>query len=145
MIITLQRQPSYKEATFGNLDIDGEWFCHTLEDMIREIPGQPVESWKIHGKTAIPAGRYRITLEYSPKFGPDTITINGVDGFLYVRMHGGNDIDDTDGCPIVGSMIDREAPRISGAQSAGVLRDLKAKIRTGLNRGDVWIDVVNPA
>lgn len=29
MILTLARQPSYKEATFGNLDIDGGFFCHT--------------------------------------------------------------------------------------------------------------------
>jgi hypothetical protein len=144
MILTLQRQPSYKKATFGNLAIDGDFFCHTLEDEIREVPGQPVEMWKVHGESAIPAGRYQITLEYSPKFGPDTITVNGVPGFVGVRVHGGNDIDDTEGCPIVGSMIDREAPRIFGAQTAGVLRELKAKIRAGLNRGDVWIDVVNP-
>lgn len=145
MNITLQRQPSYKEATFGNLAIDGEFFCHTLEDEIREIPGEPVESWKIHGKTAIPAGRYRVSLEYSPKFGPDTITIHNVPGFVGVRVHGGNKVEDTEGCPLVGSMIDREACRISGAQSAGVLLALKAKIRAGLNRGEVWIDVVNPS
>jgi hypothetical protein len=35
------------------------------EDEIREIPGRPVAEWKVHGKTAIPAGRYRITLEAS--------------------------------------------------------------------------------
>lgn len=144
MLIRLERDPSYKGATFGNLFIDEKWFSHTLEDEIREIVGQPVEQWKIHGKTAIPAGRYPITLEYSPKFGPDTITVHDVDGFVGVRVHGGNTVADTEGCPLVGSMIDREACRISGAQAAGVLRDLKAKIRAGLNRGDVWLDVVNP-
>jgi len=144
VILTLQRQPSYKSATFGSWSIDGEWFCHTLEDEIREIPGQPVSAWKVHGKTAIPAGRYRITLEYSPKFGPDTITVHDVDGFVGVRVHGGNTVADTEGCPLVGSMIDREACRISGAQAAGVLLALKARIRTGLNRGEVWLDVVNP-
>lgn len=143
-LLTLQRQPSYKETTFGSLDIDGDWFCHTLEDMIREIPGVPVAQWKVKKKTAIPAGRYRITLEDSPRFGPDTITLHDVDGFDYIRMHGGNDIDDTEGCPVVGSMIDREACRIAGAQTAGVLRDLKARIRAGLGRGEVWIEVKNP-
>jgi hypothetical protein len=143
-ILTLQRAPTYKEATFGGLSIDGTWFCHTLEDAIREIPGQPVESWKIHGKTAIPSGRYRVTLEYSPKFGADTITLQGVPGYIGVRMHGGNTVDDTDGCPIVGTTIDREAPRIAGAQISGILLALKARVRVALNRGDVWIDIVNP-
>ena len=144
MNLELIRQPSYKAATFGNLAIDGEFFCHTLEDEIREIPGRPVAEWKIHGKTAIPAGRYRITLEASPRFGTDTITINNVPGFVGVRVHGGNTVADTEGCPLVGSLIDREACRISGAQASGVLTALKAKIREGLNHGEVWMDVVNP-
>jgi len=143
-ILTLQRQPSYKDATFGSLLTDGAFFCHTLEDKIREVSGVPVSKWKIHGKSAIPTGRYPITLEYSPRFGVDTITIKDVVGFVGVRMHGGNDIDDTEGCPIVGSMIDREVPCISGAQSAGTLKALKAWVRAALNRGECFIDVVNP-
>lgn len=142
MNLTLQRQPSYKGATFGNLSIDGEFFCHTLEDQIREIPGVSVKVWKVKGMTAIPAGRYLISLENSPRFGPDTITLNGVEGFVAIRMHGGNDVDDTEGCPLVGSMIDREAGRISGAKSAGVLDELKTRIKQA--SGPVWIDVVNP-
>jgi hypothetical protein len=142
--LTLQRNPSYKATTFGNLDIDGEWFCHTLEDQIREIPGQPVASWKIHGQTAIPAGRYRVVLEYSPKFGADTITLQGVPGYIGVRVHAGNDVDDTEGCPIVGSAIDREAGRISGGKIGGILQALKARIRAALNRGEVWMEVKNP-
>jgi len=145
MELRLERQPSYKAATFGSLLIDGEWFCHTLEDMIREVPGESVASWKVKGHTAIPAGRYRVTLEHSPRFGPDTITVNDVPGFAAIRMHGGNDVDDTEGCPLVGSMIDRETGRISGAKSAGVLDALKVRIHQGLEAGEVWIDVVNPA
>ena len=30
MNLELQRQPSYKGTTFGELLVDGEWFCHTL-------------------------------------------------------------------------------------------------------------------
>ncbi len=144
MNLTLQRQPSYKGTTFGSLNIDGEFFCHTLEDQIREIPGKDVAIWKVKGVTAIPAGRYRITLEASPRFGTDTITVNDVPGFVGVRVHGGNTVADTEGCPLVGSMIDREAGRISGAKALGVLEALKAKIRTGLESGEVWMDVVNP-
>lgn len=145
MDLRVERQPSYRGATFGNLTVDGEFFCHTLEDQIREVPGHPVHSWKVKGSTAIPAGRYRVSLEVSPRFGPDTITVHDVPGFVAIRIHGGNDVDDTEGCPLVGSMIDREAGTISGARSAGVLDQLRELVREGLAAGEVWLDVVNPA
>lgn len=144
--LLLQRQPTYRGATFGELYIAAEWFCHTLEDAIREIPGVDVRVWKVPGVTAIPAGRYRVTLEHSPRFGPDTITINGVRGFSEIRMHGGNDVGDTEGCPLVGSRCDREAGRIAGAVTDGVLAKLKARLQAaGAGRGgEVWIEVKNP-
>lgn len=145
MNITLQRQPSYKGTTFGELLIDGDWFCHTLEDQIREVPGKDVRTWKVKAVTAIPSGTYRVTLEDSPRFGPNTITINGVPGFRDIRMHGGNTTEDTKGCPIVGSRCDREAGRIAGAVTDGVLAKLKARVREALDRGeDVFIDVRLP-
>lgn len=141
----IQRRPTVRETTFGQWLIDGEFFCHTLEDAIREIPGAPVEQWKVKAKTAIPAGRYRLTLEQSPRFGPDTITIHGVPGFVGVRVHGGNDVDDTEGCPIVGDQIDEQAGGISGAKARGVLDRLKAEIRTAESGGlKCWLTVVNP-
>lgn len=102
MKITVQRQPSIGGATIGALFIDGAFACHTLEDEVREIPGAPVESWKIKGATAIPAGTYLVTLEYSSRFGPDTLTINRVPGFSYIRMHAGNTSSDTEGCLLLG-------------------------------------------
>ncbi len=134
----------HPRTTFGDLSIDGEHFCFTLEDQVREMPGAPVAQWKVKGETAIPAGRYRVTLEHSPRFGPETITIHGIEGFSGVRVHGGNDVDDTEGCPLVGNKIDRATGTISGAKAAGVLVALKAVIRAALARGDsVWWDVRN--
>ena len=99
MKITIQRAPSHGGATIGKLSIDGIMACYTLEDEVREVPGQPVSEWKIKGATAIPAGEYRVTLEDSGRFGPDTLTINNVPGFQYIRMHAGNTSADTEGCP----------------------------------------------
>ncbi|WP_223688366.1 DUF5675 family protein, partial [Streptococcus pneumoniae] len=76
----------------------------------------------------MPSGRYRVTLDTSPRFGPETLTINDVPGFTGVRIHGGNDADDTEGCIIVGDSIDRQKSTISGAQLHGVLKRLKDKI-----------------
>lgn len=142
MNLLLQSGPSKDKATSGSLFVDGVWECYTLEDEVREVPGQPVSTWKVPKETAIPAGRYKVTLETSARFGPDTITINAVPGFVGVRMHGGNTAEDTEGCPLVGTSLDWDSDRISGA-SLGCLDQLKDKIRAGLaNGGAVWIDVI---
>lgn len=145
MEIELQRQPSAKETTFGDLYVDGVFDCYTLEDQIREISGRPVAEWKVHGKTAIPAGRYRVTLELSQRFGPDTITINKVPGFDAIRMHGGNTAVDTDGCVLVGDKVDLTAAKISGAKFDHVLDDLQASIKKAIDDlEEVWITIGNP-
>ena len=100
MIIRMTRTLFFDDTTIGETSIDGKRFGYCLEDAVREIPGQPVESWKIHGKTAIPLGTYRVTLEYSPHFKRIMPSIHGVKGFSGLRIHGGKDSDDTEGCPI---------------------------------------------
>lgn len=145
MKLRLESQPSYKGATFGELYVDDDWFCHTLEDQVREIPGVDVRIWKVKGVTAIPAGTYRVTLEHSPRFGPDTLTLHEVPGFNLIRMHGGNTVADTEGCILVGSRCDREAGTIAGAKADGVLDKLKDVVRAALARGeDVSIEVRRP-
>lgn len=143
MIITLQRRPSKGEATIGKLSIDGTFACYTLEDQVREVPDQPVESWKIYGKTAIPAGDYRITLETSNRFGPDTLTVNSVPGFSGVRMHAGNTSADTDGCPLLG-MQATDTTLIGGTSKPAVLL-VKGEVERAIARGElVTMQVRNP-
>ena len=143
MEILVQRHPSADEATIGELSIDGVFECFTLEDEVRDVSGRPVAEWKIHGRTAIPAGKYRVTLEHSPRFGPNTITLNGVEGFVGIRVHGGNKAEDTEGCPIVGDEVDGN--QIKGGTSQPALWRLKVKIVSALDNGDeVWWGVVNP-
>jgi hypothetical protein len=133
-------------ATPGDLQVDGAFECYTLEDPIRERPGVPVAEWKLHGRSAIPAGRYRITLEHSPRFGPNTLTVNGVPGFAGVRIHAGNDVDDTEGCPLVGDGLEAGDTRIRGGTSRPALNRLKAKVRQAIrDRGEeVWLEIRNP-
>lgn len=139
MKLELHREPSVKGATFGQLYVDGQIECFTLEDQIRPA-GE-----KVFGETAIPAGTYAVTLENSPRFGPDTLTVNAVPGFDGVRMHGGNKKEDTEGCVLVGDHIDRNAMTISGAQADNVLAHLKAKVKAALDAGHtVALVIVNP-
>jgi len=143
MKLTLQRRESKSGATIGKLFIDGVFACHSLEDEIREIEGQPVESWKVHGKTAIPAGTYSVTLEMSGRFGPDTLTINDVPGFKYIRMHSGNTAKDTEGCPLLG-MQATEFSLIGGTSRPAVAL-VKSEVKKAIERGEsVTIQVNNP-
>lgn len=145
MLLNIRRRPSIGGATIGALHDAGSgvFLCYTLEDEIREQAGVPVAAWKIKGATAIPAGKYRITLEKSPRFGPDTITLHDVPGFDFIRMHGGNKAEDTEGCPLVGFQVTSSS--IVGGTSGPALKMVKAHIKAAIQRGEsVWIDIQNP-
>lgn len=108
MEILVKRGPSKQGATIGELFVDGVRECYTLEDEVRE-PGADVAitpawvlSWKIPNVTAIPRGRYQVTITHSPHFGCDLPLLLNVPGYTAVRIHWGNKAADTDGCILVG-------------------------------------------
>lgn len=101
-VILHKREEIFEDATIGHVIVEGKEYCWTLEDAVRDA--------KIHGQTAIPYGTYDVAITYSPRFRRDTIQLyntpdKAVEGngmrFTGIRVHGGNDIDDTDGCPLV--------------------------------------------
>jgi hypothetical protein len=95
MKLHLLRDYKTDEVTLGRLLINGVEECQTLED--------PIRKEKIHGKTAIPTGTYKVIISYSPRFGVQMPLLLNVPGFMGVRIHFGNDVEDSSGCPIVGS------------------------------------------
>jgi hypothetical protein len=144
ILLTLQRTtPAGAPRTFGELRTeDGRRLCYTLEDEVRELPGVPVHEWKIKGATAIPSGRYRVTLEYSPRFGPGTLTLNDVPGFDGVRMHAGNTENDTEGCPLLGMAVCPVG--IVGGTSRFAVALVKHLVLAAIDDGEeVYLDVVN--
>lgn len=145
--LVLQRRPHIRAnvRTPGDLYANGLFIMHTCEDPVREIAGRPVEDWKVAGQTAIPAGRYAVTLEHSPRFGPDTLTVHNVEGFSGVRMHAGNDEKASEGCPLLGYELTAEGA-IAFGQTRAAVANLKRMVREVLARGGlVFIDVRNPA
>ena len=102
--------------TIGRLTAGGKTLCDTLEDADRALSqamgADRVARLKVRGATAIPTGRYRVTLDVvSPRFkarpwarpyGGRVPRLLGVPGFEGVLIHPGNTAADTDGCILVG-------------------------------------------
>ena len=102
MLLEVRRDPSANGCTLGSLYIDGRFECFTLEDVVREVPGVEVVSWKIPGETAIPSGMYTVAITFSAGFQKLMPQLIGVPGFAGVRIHCGNCADDTEGCILLG-------------------------------------------
>lgn len=87
------------DYTIGELYINGVFFSHTLEDKVRIL--NTYED-KVYGQTAIPIGRYKVIISYSNHFKKEMPEILNVEFFKGIRIHEGNDKNDTDGCILVG-------------------------------------------
>lgn len=135
MELTLTRRIYTREATTGELAIDGVRQCFTVEDNF------PTPYVKIPGKTAIPEGRYRVSIERSPRFsamaGHDVFLprLHDVPGFEGVLIHSGNTADDTEGCLIVGRTLG--VNRVDESRLA--LADLQPKLQKA--QGPIYITV----
>jgi len=133
MKLHLVREWNTDNSTIGELFIDGQRECFTLEDPVRAGP-------KISGRTAIPEGTYKIIVSMSPRFRRELPLLMNVPGFSGVRIHSGNTSGDTEGCILVGE--------IRGDDSIGRSRlafDLLfAKIQTAKKAGiPVEINISN--
>lgn len=106
MEIKVDRKWKKPDYTIGNVYVDGEFLCNSLEDTDRGLASKMspavVRKAKVHGKTAIPTGRYRVVESLSAKFRktmPEVLRVPGFDG---IRIHSGNTASDTEGCILLG-------------------------------------------
>ena len=104
MTLVVERLQRDADVTIGSMTVDGDWQCWTLEDPVREVPDQPVAQWKVPGKTAIPAGRYRVDITVSARFKRLLPLLAAVPGYEGVRIHAGNTSADTEGCILIGNL-----------------------------------------
>ena len=100
MKLTVKRTALRSSYTLGELYIDGQFFCSTLEDkdrgLTQNMSVEQIKSMKVPGETAIPKGTYKVTLDVvSPKFSkypfymevcegklPRLIDVKGYEGIL---------------------------------------------------------------
>lgn len=99
----LQRFYLGREYTIGRLFVDGVYFCDTLEDRVRDLAHEA----KIPGRTAIPAGRYEVIVNHSPRFRRELPRLLDVPGFTGILIHRGNTAEDTSGCILPGENRER--------------------------------------
>lgn len=119
MNLVLVRTTYTADSTLGVLLINGERFCVTLEDVVRDR-GAP----KVYAKTAIPAGRYKVIVNLSKRFKRLMPLLLSVPGFEGVRIHGGNNELDTAGCILVAKNVVDDRT-IQGSMSAAVTEKLR--------------------
>ena len=116
MELTLERKWRKDTYTIGILYINGKRFCETCEDQDRNLyQGMGVDEIqrrKVYGETAIPYGRYRISMRRkSPKYSKKkqyekcdgyVPYVRDVPGFSAILIHIGNTAKDSCGCILVG-------------------------------------------
>jgi hypothetical protein len=111
MELILNRKYRTPQSTIGvlsrvNLNGHNEELCFILEDTDRGLHSGMTEAEiskiKVHSKTAIPAGRYKIALTFSNRFQKYLPELIAVKGFAGIRIHSGNTAADSEGCLLTG-------------------------------------------
>ena len=136
--LLLKRIAAKKDYTIGHLYVNGKRFCDTLENTDRgldqSMPLNELMKKKIDGKTAIPTGTYRITMNHkSPKFSkidyyrdfcggymPRLLRVPVFEGIL---IHRGNYEDATEGCLLVGDNTSKGGLSNSKGQWEKLMKD----------------------
>lgn len=152
MELKLKRIALRDTYTIGKLYVDGQYFCDTCEDKVRDLNRDgdlnDIGEGKVPGKTAIPFGRYEVTVKVkSPKFSQKTAynwcngflpRLLGVNHFDGILIHAGNSANDSAGCIIVGK--NKVVGRV--LESMDTLKKLYSVLADASNRGEkIWISI----
>lgn len=146
MELTLNRIAKKSSYTIGRLNINGAYFCDTLEDKDRGLDNsmseERIRPLKVAGETAIPTGTYSITMDMqSPRFRnkaqysfckgylPRLLDVKGFDGIL---IHIGNTQKDSAGCILVGE--NKAVGKV--VNSTATFRRLHAALSAASKRGE---------
>ena len=135
MNLSLIRDTFTEHSTTGKLFIENEFVCFVLEDQDRKLEAG---GKKVYGRTAIPRGRYKIELDWSPKYGRDMPHLIDVPQFEGIRIHTGNRSTDTEGCLIPGQERTDNYVRNSKLAFDALLQKLNL---AWANNEEVWLTI----
>lgn len=128
MTITVVRKEFTESSTIGDLLVDGEFECFTLEGCVRPAGGT----------RAIPAGTYEIVINFSERFKRPLPLLLKVPDFEGVRIHPGNTSAKTEGCILVG----REKQPDFVGESRTAFETLFNKMQEAAPREKIFIELV---
>ena len=141
MKLTLQRLVLTPQSTCGQLHVNDELECWTLELPVKDgLPG-----------SAIPAGTWPVVLAPSPKFHLSTDPwveqyamamphVQPIPNRSLIMIHWGNEPENTDGCILVGST--HQDNFIGGSRDA--FAELYPKIAQAIKNGEgVTLEVID--
>lgn len=143
MIVTIKRR-ELPTKTPGEMLVAGTHFGYTLEDPVRPA-GEFVK-----GDTAIPYGRYRLIISFSNRFKKRMIQVMNVRGsnILFhgiaidacgIRIHGGNTVADTLGCPLLGAKQKADGDVF---ECAGVNEKLLSMVEEHDKFEEVYLEII---
>ncbi|MEA5459102.1 DUF5675 family protein [Arcicella sp. LKC2W] len=139
MEITVNRFLKTQESTISTVLIDGVLFSYGLEDVDRgltdSMPVDEIKKKKVFGKTAIPSGRYRISISFSNRFKRYLPEVHNVKGFEGIRIHSGNTAQDTEGCLLLGTQYKNNTV----INSRLAFDKLMAKLLIAETKEEIWI------
>jgi len=129
--LKLVRTRFKKECIIGELYVDDEFECYTLEDSPEGSPKGPV-----------PPGTYKVVIDVSDRFKRLMPHILDVPGFAGIRIHKGNTAADTTGCILVGEGVIYDNTALT--QSKVAFDFLFGEIADAiLHKEDVEIEIVS--
>lgn len=135
MNLVLLRDRFADDFTLGTLTESGVFIGYTCEDVDRKMEEGGT---KVHGRTAIPRGRYKCVLSRSNRFKRVMPEVQNVPGFSGVRIHSGNTAADTEGCPLLGLERTGNGVRNCAAPNAELMRLMESAAKHG---EEVWLTV----
>ncbi|WP_313531318.1 DUF5675 family protein [Sphingobacterium multivorum] len=146
MELTLKRVRQGNNSTLSELYINGTFQCYGLEDTVRDV--------KIKGRTAIPAGTYKLGLNLEgsmnaaykkrfPAMHEGMIEIRNISHFSLVYIHIGNTHEDTEGCLLVGTYFHRSNDDWGVYQSAEAYKQLYQTIIEMVKNGGATLIIEN--
>ncbi|TDB69123.1 DUF5675 family protein [Arundinibacter roseus] len=146
MEILVNRFGFKSNSTLSQFFVNGSAREYILEDKDRGLRSDmtldEIQKIKVWGQTAIPTGRYRVTMRYSPKFKRWLPYLNNVPGFEYIMIHPGNFIKDTLGCLLPGQSYSVFKNEYLVNNSRKVANPLIREINDALERGEeVWCEI----
>lgn len=133
MELLAKRTDFTAKSTISDFFIDDVRQGFILEDTVRKGP-------KVHGKTAIPVGRYAVIVNMSNRFKVMMPLLVDVPGFEGIRIHPGNVAENTEGCLLVG-LLKGPQPDFIG-RSRDCYNHVFEQIKTAFDAGErVWITI----